>query len=186
MTKEVQKESNDQVNNPLSVGLGELCVGSEPNTVLAAFALGSCIAICAHDPIAKVGALAHVVLPNAPAFSRLNNGDNPPGKYADRALPEMISRLEKLGAVRERLVFKLVGGAAVLSGANMLGNATNVLPGRLDVGRRNVQGVLNALYSAGFFPVAADLGGQAGRTVYFWPGNGKMRVRTVRGEEREY
>jgi chemotaxis receptor (MCP) glutamine deamidase CheD len=56
----------------------------------------------------------------------------------------------------------------------------------LDVGRRNVQGVLTVLYRAGFFPTAADLGGPSGRTIFFWPTSGKMRVRTLRGEEREY
>ena len=183
MTKEVPERV--QPADAISVGLGELYVTREPGFVLAAFALGCCVALCAHDPKAKVGGLAHIVLPSAPAYSRLN-GDAPPGKYADRALPEIVTRLEQLGASRERLEFKLVGGAAVLSGSNLLGSTGGPLPGRLDVGRRNVQGVLNALYLAGFFPTAADVGGPAGRTIYFWPANGKMRVRTLRGEEREY
>lgn len=185
VTKEVQKQGLK--TNSLSVGLGELLVGKEPELILAANALGSCVAICAHDPVAKVGGLAHVVLPSTPAFVRVNgNVENAPGKYADRALPEMIARLEKLGASRERLIFKLAGGAAVLSGSNMLGNSSTVLPSRLDVGRRNVQGVLNALYQAGFFPTAADLGGPVGRNVLFCPNNGKMRVKTFGGDEREY
>ncbi len=189
MTKEV--EISKLPLDPIAVGLGELYVSNTPNIVLAAFALGSCIALCASDPKVKAGALAHIVLPNTPPASRFNgnvnaNSNLSPGKYADRALPEMIARLEQLGASRSRLEFKLVGGAAVLSGSNLLGGANNPLPGRLDIGRRNVQGILAALHQAGFAPVAADLGGPSGRTVFFWPNNGKMRVRTLRGEEREY
>lgn len=190
MTKEAQ--SDNRLVNSLSVGLGELLVSKDPEKPLMASALGSCVAICAYDLQAKVGALAHVVLPNAPVSVRFNgngngNGNDPaPGKYADRALPEMIARLEKLGASRDRLVFKLAGGAAVLSGSNLLGSTGGALPGRLDIGRRNVQGVLNALYQAGFFPTAADLGGSAGRNVLFWPSNGKMHVKTFGGGERDY
>jgi chemotaxis protein CheD len=183
MTKETQEPGS--ASNPIAVGLGELYVSNEPEDVLAAFALGSCVALCAHDPHAKIGGLAHIVLPSAPAFSRLN-GDAPPGKYADRALAEIVTRMEQLGANSERLVFKIVGGAAVLSGSSLLGGTVGPLPGRLDVGRRNVQGVLTVLYRAGFFPTAADLGGPSGRTIFFWPTSGKMRVRTLRGEEREY
>lgn len=171
--------------NLISVGLGELYITNKPELTLAAFALGSCIALCAHDPVAKVGGLAHIVLPALP-LSLKSNGEIPPGKYADKALPEMIVRLERLGASRERFIFKLVGGAAVLSGAGILSGPSGPIPSRLDIGRRNVQGVINALFQAGFFPVAADFGGQAGRTVFFWPTNGKMRVRTLRGEERDY
>ncbi|MEI6045052.1 MAG: chemotaxis protein CheD [Chloroflexota bacterium] len=183
MTKEIQGSVSP--SNPIAVGLGELCVSNEPTVVMAAFALGSCVALCAYDLTAKVGGLAHIVLPNAPSFSR-QSGEDSPGKYADRALPEIVQRLEQLGARSERLVFKLVGGAAVLSGSGLLGSTTGPLPGRLEVGRRNVQGVLSVLYRAGFFPTAADLGGPSGRTIYFWPTSGKMRVRTLRGEEREY
>lgn len=171
--------------NLISVGLGELYVTNKPDVTLAAFALGSCIALCAYDPVAKVGGLAHIVLPTLP-LSLKSNDDIPPGKYADRALPEIVTRLAQIGASRERLIFKMVGGAAVLSGAGILSGPSGPLPSRLDIGRRNVQGVLNVLNQAGFFPIAADFGGQAGRTAFFWPGNGKMRVRTLRGEERDY
>ncbi len=184
MTKEVQPYGELSPDS-VSVGLGELFVSKEPQIILVAYALGSCVALCAHDPKVKVGGLAHILLPNTPAYSR-QNGDNVPAKYADRALLELVTQLEALGASRERLIFKMGGGAAVLSGSSLFNSQNNPLPSRLDIGRRNIQGILALLYQAGHYPTAADVGGQAGRTLFFWPNTGKMRIRTVGGEERDY
>ena len=49
----------------ISVGLGEVEVSKDPLVVLAAHGLGSCIGVLAYDPIAKVGGLAHILLPDS-------------------------------------------------------------------------------------------------------------------------
>lgn len=165
--------------NTLSVNLGEIQTSNKPDVWLVAHALGSCVAVCAFDPIAKIGAMAHVVLPSIPGFMSQNGKlDESPGKYADRAVPNLIRRIEAMGGDRTRIQFKTVGGSAILSS----GRPTS----RLDVGQRNAQSVLAALQNEGFFPVAAELGGKQGRTLYFQPTTGLIRVRNVRGEEREY
>ncbi len=46
------------------VGLGEMQVSNDPNMALACLGLGSCIGISAYDPVARVGAMVHVVLPH--------------------------------------------------------------------------------------------------------------------------
>ena len=51
----------------IAVGLGDLFVSSAEE--LVAYSLGSCVAICLWDPVTKVAAMAHVVLPTAPAGS---------------------------------------------------------------------------------------------------------------------
>ena len=40
----------------LTVGVGDCRVSNAPETVLATYALGSCIAVAIHDPVAAVGA----------------------------------------------------------------------------------------------------------------------------------
>jgi chemotaxis protein CheD len=165
--------------NTVSVNLGEIQTSNKSDIWLVAHALGSCVAVCAFDPVAKAGAMAHVVLPSLPGFLSQNGKiDESPGKYADRAIPNLIRRLEVLGVDRTRLQFKMVGGSAILSS----GRPST----RLDIGQRNAQSVLAALLAEGFYPIAAELGGKQGRTLYFQPATGLIRVRNVRGEEREY
>ena len=60
----------------LVVGIGEFAVSNEPDDVIVTHALGSCIAVCLLDPVARVGGLLHFLLPD----SRIN-----PGARADAA-----------------------------------------------------------------------------------------------------
>ena len=56
-----------------------VCTSREAEESLRALGLGSCIGIAVWDPVARVGGMAHVVLPES-AMSSLGS---PPGKYAD-------------------------------------------------------------------------------------------------------
>ena len=49
----------------IMVGLGEVKASKDPDAVLACLGLGSCIAVAVYDPKAKVGGMAHVVLPKS-------------------------------------------------------------------------------------------------------------------------
>src|ERR1700754_4992078 len=92
----------------IAVGLGDLCVSTTED--LVAYSLGSCIGICLWDPIAKVAAMAHVVLPTAPSGPVAT-----PGKFGDTAVPALLTALDRAGAQKLRLQCKIVGGAAVLT-----------------------------------------------------------------------
>jgi len=90
----------------LNVGVAELKV-SDNSDILASFGLGSCVAVAVYDPKKKIGGLAHVMLPES------RGKDNPkvPGKFADTAIPDLVDRLERLGARPKCLKCKIVGGA---------------------------------------------------------------------------
>ncbi len=85
------------------VGLGEMQVSNDPNMVLACLGLGSCIGISAYDPVARVGAMVHVVLPHG----NVADCGRSPTKYANTALPSMINQMESKGAVKSRIVIKI-------------------------------------------------------------------------------
>ena len=55
----------------IMVGLGEVKISEDPESVLACVGLGSCVAISAFDPVAKVGGMAHVVLPKTMERTRV-------------------------------------------------------------------------------------------------------------------
>ena len=47
------------------VGIGDCKVSKQPDDVLITHALGSCIAVMIHDPVAKVAGLLHYMLPES-------------------------------------------------------------------------------------------------------------------------
>ena len=156
----------------VTVGLGELKVSQDPQEVLIAYGLGSCVAVCIHDPMTGVAGMLHVLLPEA-------NGAAPtsPARFADTGVPLLLAEASKRGAVRGRLVVKIVGGAAVLA-----------LPGAapaLQVGERNIQAVRAALARERLPLAAEDTGGTVGRTVQLFVRDGRVLVRTIGQGERE-
>src|SRR5262249_13671894 len=71
--------------------------------------LGSCVGVVLYERVAKLGGVAHIVLPVA------QDGAGHPGKYANTAIPAMIAELEQHpgASARCRFTAKLVGGASM-------------------------------------------------------------------------
>ncbi len=51
--------------------------------------LGSCVGVILHDRVARLGGLAHIVLPDS------RGSTDHPGKFADTAIPAMIGEIER-------------------------------------------------------------------------------------------
>jgi len=147
--------------------MGEIKVSKQQPITMSCIGLGSCIGFCAYDPVANVGGMAHMVLPEN---SRSNGG---PGyaKYVNTGIPLMFTELEKLGASKSRLKVTLSGGARMF---NIPG-----LSSTLDVGARNVDMALKVLASEGIRSYASDIGGHQGRTMSLFMDTGQVFVRTV-------
>lgn len=157
----------------LPVGLGEIRVSREKEAVLVCYGLGSCVGIALYDPVVRVAGMVHVVLPD----SSQGRGHEAPGKFADTAVPALLSELVALGANRSRLNCRIAGGARMLSvsGGSMA---------KLDIGARNGEAVRAALEQARVPVAAADMGGNYGRTVSLFVTTGRVLVSTVgRGEK---
>lgn len=132
--------------------------------MLVAIGLGSCVAILLYDPDAKVGGLAHVLLPD-PSFSRHGDGE---AKFATTAVPALVREMERLGADRSRIRARLVGGATMFS---------DLLPAnQLHMGERNVRASRAALKEEGIAIVGEAVGGTWGRTVRFHLADGRVNV----------
>lgn len=158
----------------IPAGLGELRSSLRPDDVLTCYGLGSCIGLALYDERARVGVMAHVVLPD----SSLGRGQVAlPGKFADTAVPAAIIEAVRLGATRSRLVARMAGGARML---NMIGAGS-----KLDIGARNIEAVRAALVAASIGLVAEDVGGTFGRTLQLFVGSGRLLVSTVGRGERE-
>ncbi len=154
------------VEQIVSVGLGEIHVASEAGMVLMALGLGSCVGVAVYDPQARVGGMAHVVLP-AP----LDPAAPISAKFATVAVPELLERVERLGAERQRLVCKIAGGAQVLQTAASRHN--------FRIGERNIEAVNAALAEVGVLPSAQDCGGKTGRSLQLAIHSGRVAVKRL-------
>lgn len=152
----------------ITIGIGELNVCKEPEA-LVTYALGSCVGVCLYDSATKVAGLAHVMLPKATNNSTSN-------KYADVAVVNLVKEMEKKGASKLRLTAKIAGGA------KMFESMTNTDIG--NIGDRNVEAVKAMLKSLNIRIIASDTGANYGRTVYFYPEDGRLEIKTCKGVSR--
>lgn len=146
------------------VGISELEVARAPGT-LGALGLGSCVAIILHDPEAKLGGLAHVLLPS-PGVGRRNQ--DAPGRYAPLAVEGLLQRMRAIGASTPRLTARLVGGASMFAGLQP--------PGTIQMGERNVHAAREALHRHGIRLTGEMVGGDYGRSVELDIESGVVRV----------
>lgn len=140
-----------------------LAIGTEVNVPVADFAvrrdggtlktsgLGSCVAVMLHDPVSRVTALAHVLLPS----SSVTRNPSRPTKFADEAVPLLVEEMRRAGAAGP-LQAKLAGGARMFGA---------LLSAGVNMGARNIEAVRQALRAARIPIVSEDVGGEHGRNV---------------------
>jgi chemotaxis protein CheD len=140
--------------------------------LITTIGLGSCVAIVLHDPVARVGGLAHVLLPDETMSRDRSN----PAKFPATAVPLVIEQMQKLGASPGRIRARIAGGAS------MFGNFTGGTG--INIGERNVAAVRQVLGARRIEIVAEDTGSDHGRSVYFNVADGRVEVRSVRKGSR--
>ena len=154
----------------ISVGIADMKITRQEG-ILITYALGSCIGISFYDPMIKLGALLHIMLPEN------NQIDNNVFKFADSGIRETLRKLYAFGAMRGRLVCKIAGGAKMfeMKGGNSdFGN----------IGLRNAAMVKKVLMEERMRIAAEDTGGSYARTMLLNVGTGDVVVRTVGRPEK--
>jgi len=155
-----------------SVGLGEMRVSNDPSEVLIAFGLGSCLGIGMYDPVAKVGGMIHVVLPEQ------KSGNDPNiGKFVDTGIPLLLQKVVAKGGIQSRLIVRMAGGA------NML--VSPGLSGIFEIGTRNITKATEVFKELKIKIQKEEVGGQVGRTVRLYISDGRMTVRMMGAQERD-
>ncbi len=152
--------------NTVNVKMAEMDVvtdGSSLKTIL-----GSCVGIILRDPVRRVSGLAHVMLPNR------HSEDAATGKYADTAIPALLSRLAESGGRLGSLQAFLVGGAQMFP----MGNVRIA-----SIGDQNVEAARKILTESKIPIVFQDTGGKVGRTVLFDNSTGQVSVKTLQAIE---
>jgi len=146
--------------------------------LITTIGLGSCVAIVLYDSVARVGGLAHVLLPEESMSRDRTN----PAKFPATAVPLVLEQMQKLGALPGRVRAKIAGGASMFSNfssANVGGGG-----GGINIGERNVAAVRQALAARRIEIIGEDTGSDHGRSVYFYLADGRVEVRSVRKGSR--
>jgi chemotaxis protein CheD len=119
--------------------------------------LGSCIAACMCDRVARVGGMNHFLLPKA------NGTDSAVSlRYGAYAMELLINGLTSIGAKRDRLEAKLFGGGRLTEGLT-------------DIGEKNTAFAEQFLRREGIPLVGGSTRGTHARRIQFWPATGRAR-----------
>ncbi len=149
------------------VGVADLKVSGQAGARLITYALGSCLGITVHDPVAGVGGLLHVMLPTGtidPAKAQVK-----PAMFVDSGLPILFKECYRLGAKKERMIVKVAGGAH--AGASEDGD-------RFQIGKRNMLALRKLLWKNGVLVHAQETGGiQTSRTMWLDVGTGAVTLK---------
>lgn len=99
-----------------------------------------------------VAGLLHFALPESAIDEK--RGREQPGYFADLGIPLMIEDMKKMGAIRQNVRIKIIGGASVMDDK-----------GVFDIGKRNLLAAKKILWKSSLGAVAEDTGGEISRTV---------------------
>jgi chemotaxis protein CheD len=143
-----------------AVAMGQAVVAAEPVRLTAI--LGSCIAVVLYSRELRLGMLSHVVLPHSTGPTAY------PAKFADTAVPYMLSVLQSRGAKPQGLVAKITGGACMFGNCKVM-----------QIGDANIRAAVEALSAAGIRIVGQDVGGTVGRRIGFEPADGSLTVECI-------
>jgi chemotaxis protein CheD len=154
----------------VGVGLGEIAVSQNREEILVAFGLGSCVGIGAYDPIKGIAGLLHAVLPEP-----LNGSDLTSTKYVGNGINKLFEDMVKLGAVKERLIVRMAGGANMLTSPG--------LSKTFDIGTRNIAMAQSILEKQKIKVTSQNVGGNTGRTFRVYVVDGKMTIRMIGEKE---
>lgn len=143
---------------------GDCYVTSHPGEMLVTV-LGSCVAACIRDPVARVGGMNHFMLPSGAEDSW--GGASKALRYGNFAMERLINEILERGGDRRRLEVKVFGGANMLKGSGSVGN-------------RNAEFVRAYVAAEGLTIDAQHLGGVLPRRIHFFPVTGRALMLQVR------
>jgi chemotaxis protein CheD len=158
----------------ISVAIGQWTVAAAPAKIRTL--LGSCVGVVLYDRGAKLGGLAHIVLPSA------RGAIDHPGKYADTAIPTLLAEFERRlgGRGRSRLIAKLVGGANMFQMDFSLHENSG-----LNIGQNNQKAIEQILAELTIPILARDVGGTSGRRLTLDTASGIVTIRVPGGSDYE-
>jgi len=134
------------------VGVSDMKVSNNPESVLVTYSLGSCIGVAVYDPIVRVGGMLHFMLPDSSLD--LDKAKTNPYMFADTGIPKLFKESYKLGGQKNRMKVVVVGGAQVFDGGDFF-----------NIGKRNYIAVRKMFWKNNVMVNYQSIGGTENRTL---------------------
>ena len=150
-----------------TVGVADMKISAERGDLIITHALGSCLGVTVHDPVASVGGLLHVMLP----LSTIDpvKAERNPFMFVDTGFPRLLIECFKAGAQKQRLEIRVAGGA----------NSQNREEDDFfQIGKRNLIILRKLLWKNGLLMKAYDVGGSNSRTMSLEIGTGTVMIKS--------
>lgn len=151
------------------VGISDMQTSRNPEDVLITYSLGSCIGVTAYDPMTRVGGMIHYMLPLSsisPDKAALR-----PAMFADTGVPALLNELFAMGAAKNRIIVKAVGGAQLMDQHKVF-----------NIGERNFLVLRKILWKNNILIKSSDVGGMISRTLRFELETGRVIVKSSKGD----
>jgi len=150
-----------------TVGVADMKISASRGDLIVTHALGSCLGVAVHDPVASVGGLLHVMLP----LSTIDpaKADRNPFMFVDTGFPALLIECFKIGAQKQRMEIRVAGGA----------NSHNREEDDVfQIGKRNLIILRKLLWKNGLMLKSSDVGGTNSRTMSLEVGSGKVMIKS--------
>ena len=147
------------------VGVSDMKVSKDPQSVLVTYSLGSCIGIAVFDPVVKVGGMLHYMLPESSLDSAKAAAN--PFMFADTGIPRLFKSVYELGGIKTRMRVIMVGGSQVLD-----------QKGFFNIGKRNEMAARKLFHRNNVVVDFTDTGGNGNRTIRLSVKDGKCHLKS--------
>ena len=147
------------------VGVADMKVSNDPDSLVVTYSLGSCIGIGVYDKTAGAGGIAHFMLPESKLDSVKARKN--PYMFADTCIPRLFKSMYQLGAKKQKMRVIVVGGAQILDSK-----------GFFNIGKRNCMAVKKIFWKNNVMVSYKDVEGTVNRTLKLAIKSGEFRLKT--------
>lgn len=161
----------------ITINTGEMAIDKD-DVKIRTSGIGSCVVITLYDSVAKIGGMAHAMLPSHENINKdlvesaregIVETELVSAKYVDTAIDRLLMQIEKLGGKKENLRAKITGGARMF----------RILSGdKFGIGYKNVESAKKKLAEIGIMLESEETGGNVGRIAELDLQNGLVEVTT--------
>jgi chemotaxis protein CheD len=134
------------------VGVSDMKVSKDPESVLVTYSLGSCIGVAIWDRVARVGGMLHYMLPESSLDTEKARAN--PFMFADTGIPALFKAAYAMGAKKQQMKVIVVGGAQVLD-----------QQGFFNIGKRNHMAIRKIFWKNNVMVDYENVGGNCNRTL---------------------
>ncbi len=146
------------------LNIGDCYASTRPTEISTV--LGSCIAVCLHDPVKRIGGMNHIFLPGKADLKDLSA----PSRYSTDAMELLVRKVIQGGGSYYNLRAKVFGGAHLFSVINQADG----------IGEKIATDVIEFLHAEKIRIVSMNLGGNEGRKIHFHTDTGEAFLKRLR------